>query len=107
MNNDQDLKALMSSEVFRNYLSIELERESKAHLATDEQLKQAKRQAQEFKNAIEAFAEFEIKVREDEVLKQAFIDMRQKLLESPALRKQLGSKFANAIMMLNLEDSTF
>jgi|LauGreDrversion4_2_1035121.scaffolds.fasta_scaffold44738_2 hypothetical protein len=107
MGNDQDLNALMSSEVFRNYLAIEQEREAKAHLLTDEQVKSASRKFEEQNKVLEAFANFELQVKGDEILKKAFLDMQHQISSNPELAKKLGNKFVNAIMMLDLEDSTF
>jgi len=107
MGNDQDLKALMSSEVFRNYLAIELEREAKSHLPSEEQIKQAKRKAEETNAVIKAFSQFEASVKENALLKKAFIDIKKEISNNPALAKKLGKKFTDALMLLDLEESTF
>ena len=107
MGNDQDLNALMSSEVFRNYLSIELEREAKEKVLTDEQVKREKRSFEDTSNALESFANFELSIKQNEISKKAFLDMQKQISENPGLAKKLGSKFVNAVMMLDLDDSTF
>jgi hypothetical protein len=108
MGNDQDLKALMSSEVFRNYLAIEMEREANAHIPTEAQIKEAKYKAEETKKAIAAFDQFEKSIKENFLLKKAFLDLKKQLSENPELSKKLGAKFINALAMLDLEeDSTF
>lgn len=106
MDNDQDLKALMSSEVFRNYLSLELEREAKAQVPSQEEIKRAQRKAQETSEVIKAFAEFETQVKENFILKQAFTKMKNQIATDPEFARKLDKKFVNAIMMLDL-DSTF
>lgn len=107
MGNDQDLKALMSSEVFRNYLAIELEKEAKAHLLSDEQIKNSQRSFEEKNAALESFIKFESAIKQNDMLKKSFLDMQKQISENPGLAKKLGSKFVDAIMMLDLEDSTF
>jgi hypothetical protein len=106
MDNDQDLKALMSSEVFRNYLSLEMEREAKAKLPNEEQIKISQRKAKEASEALTAFAQFETQVKENFLLKEAFLNMQKEISNNPALAQKLGKKFTDAIMMLDL-DSTF
>lgn len=106
MNNDQDLKALMSSEVFRNYLSLELEREAKAQVPSQEAIKIAQRKAKETSEIIKAFAEFETQVKENFLLKEAFVKMKNEITSNPDFARKLDKKFVNAIMMLDL-DSTF
>lgn len=103
MSNDQDLKALMSSEVFRNYLALENEREANQGKLTSDEVKILKRKAKETEDAITAFSEFELSIKENRFLKKAFLDMQKQIQENPALGKKLGAKFVNAIMMLDLE----
>lgn len=107
MSDDQDLKALMSSEVFRNYLSIENEREANAHKITEEQLKTAMRKAKELDEAVVAFSNFETSVKENRFLKKAFLDIQKRASEDPEFKKKLGPKFMEALMLLDLEESTF
>lgn len=106
MENDQDLKALMSSEVFRNYLAIELEREANSNVPTAAEIKIAERKAKEANDAIKAFAAFEANVKENFLLKEAFVKLQRQISNDPVLAKKLGKKFTDAIMMLDL-DSTF
>jgi len=103
MSNDQDLNALMSSEVFRNYLALENEREANQGKLTAEDIKILKRKAKDTEDIITAFAEFELSVKENRFLKKAFLDMQKQIQENPALVKRLGVKFVDAIMMLDLE----
>lgn len=103
MSNDQDLKALMSSEVFRNYLALENEREANQGKLTSDEVKTLKIKAKETEDVITAFSEFELSIKENRFLKKAFLDMQKQIQENPALSKKLGAKFVNAIMMLDLE----
>lgn len=109
MGYDQDLNALMSSEIFRNYLQIELEKEASAVLMKDKLSMEADqefiKQQKQFSDIIEKFAEFELSIKENRFLKQEFLNLQKEISSNEKFANELGSQFVNAIMMLDLEDS--
>ncbi len=84
---NQNLKALMSSEIFRNFAALEL-----------------KKQAKPQEDTFEQFLAFQDKIRENPDLKKYFLNMQTKIASDTSFRNRLSSKFIEAISMLDLED---
>ena len=94
MRDDMDTKALFSSEVFKNYVAIELEKEAKAARAAivDE------------KKVIEDFQSFEKRVNASVQLKQTFAALKKEFENNSALREKTDSRFVDAVMLLSIEE---
>lgn len=97
---DADWAAIMDSEVFRNYLQGELRKEAAAEAAAQK----AAQETIEEQPVIEAFVEFEEKVKKDPKMLFTFKQLQKKLASDPDYARSCNPLFAQAVMMLDLDD---
>lgn len=99
---NQDWKAITSSEVFRNFAMAELQREAaeEANKETPEQINE--RKAEEEKRALEAFGEFEQLLRNNPRLLATFVRVKQAILQNAVDIERVDPAFVEGIMMLDL-----
>ena len=89
--NDMDHKALMSSEIFREYLKTQTKKIAKVTSNDEEQL-----------NTLDDFRVFEREVRASPKKLAVFRALQQKFQHDPDYAAQVDSNFADAVMMLDL-----
>lgn len=90
---NEDWAAIMSSDVFSEYLKNELKKE------VDQQKKTA-----ELDSVLESFVDFEKKVNENPRLKQAFSRWQEVFSNDIAYRDRVDQNFVDAVMMLNIKN---
>lgn len=94
MFDDMDSKALFGSEVFRNLINIEAQREV-----------QAKQEAETLqKTALEEFEEFQTRVNASSVLKQEFKKLQQRFINDSEYRNSINQDFVQGVLLLRFED---
>jgi hypothetical protein len=94
MSNDMDTQALMSSEVFCNYLNQEIKRQA-----------QEKIESQNLQETVlKRFGEFQDKVNADPYLKAEFLRLQQRFINEPSYKDTINEDFVNGVMLLRLED---
>jgi hypothetical protein len=97
---DADWAAVMDSEVFRNYLQGELRKEAAekaaAQIAVPETVEE--------QPVVEAFAEFEEKVKRDPKMLFTFRQLQKKIASDPDYAHSCNPLFAQAVMMLDLDE---
>lgn len=94
MFDDMDSKALFGSEVFRNLINVEAQREV-----------QAKRDAETLeKTALEEFEEFQLRVNANPALKQEFKKLQQRFINDSAYRESVNQDFVQGVLLLRFED---
>lgn len=89
----EDWTAAMSSEIFREYAKNELRKEAT--------------QVEESVNVddvLDRFAEVEEMIRSNPKAKAEFKLLKDKLLEDPEYASKVNKKFADAVLLLNLDD---
>ena len=91
---NEDWTALMSSDVFSEYLKNELKKEAN-------QPKEAK---PELGSVLDSFASFEKKVNENPKLKRAFSKWQEVFSSDMVYRDRVDQDFVDAVMMLNIKD---
>ena len=91
---EEDWNAAMSSEIFREFVKGELIKDANAKQVApvDEA------------EALNEFDEFQHRVRETPHLRRAFKTLQQKFANDPAYRSRVDAKFAEGVMLLNLEE---
>lgn len=104
MVDDQDWKAAISSEVFRNYVAIQLNEEAikEAKKETEEQT--LERQVNDMDHVLTAMDDFENKIKSSPQLLAKFKAAKMALLTHPELIDKVDSNFVKGIMMLNLPE---
>ncbi len=104
MVDDQDWKAAISSEVFRNYVMAELQKEAveEANKETPEQ--KLERDTVEMDNALTAMDKFESQIKRSPQLLARFKAAKEALLANPELLNKVDPNFVQGIMMLDLPD---
>lgn len=85
----QDWDALMSSEIFRNYLNSEIQKEAIAK--------------QEEAANLNYFLKIQENIKNDSKLKAAFLDLQNKLANDQGYRAKVNPDFAKAVMLLDLD----
>jgi len=95
-----DWKAVMSSEVFREYVKNELRK--------DAQTVESKREMTENEEAqvYSDFIKFQEQVNKDPQLKQAFKLFQEKFANDPEYRSQVNPSFVDGVMLLDLDEET-
>lgn len=89
---DMDWKAASASEIFREYVKNELIKEAyvQADPVDQEQI-------------LEDFDEFQKRVNTSPKLKLAFRALQEKFANDPVYRSKVDPKFADGVMLLNLD----
>lgn len=100
MSDSMDLKAALSSEIFREYATNELAR--KAREERDAAAKQA-RAAEEELSQLEQFATMEMEIKESPKKLAAFKALQEKFASDPAYTAKVNPLFVQAVMMLKLD----
>ena len=90
---DMDWQALMSSEVFRNYMQAELIREASEKTNFETKEKEALKEFERLKRVIEASPK----------LKETFRMLKKAFLENDEYREQANPAFVHGVYMLNLD----
>lgn len=98
-----DWQAAMSSEIFRNYVAQELEREAE-EASEAAQIKRAEAHLKALEEQAEAFEEFERRVEASPVLKARLKQAQDALLNNPELAAKTDPDFVRGIMMLDLDE---
>jgi hypothetical protein len=96
---DADWAAVMDSEVFRNYLQGELRKEA----AEKAEARLAAEKTVEEQPVIEAFVEFESKIKNDPKMLFTFKQLQKKIASDPDYARSCNPLFAQAVMMLDLD----
>ncbi len=91
---NEDWAAIMSSDVFSEYLRNELKKEAS----------QQKEPEPELDSVLDSFAEFEKKVNENPRLKRAFAKWQEVFSEDMMYRDRVDQNFVDAVMMLNIQN---
>lgn len=86
----EDHNALMSSEIFRAYAALEMEKEAK-NKVTEAQV-------------LDELIKFENMIKENPIMLKTFVTLQKRIGSDPGYRDSLDSKFASAVMLLELED---
>ena len=99
---NQDWKAITSSEVFRNFVIAELQKEAEeeANKETPEQIEE--REAAEAKRVLEAFGELESRLKKDPRLLSTFVRAKQAILQNAVDIEKVDPAFVEGLMMLDL-----
>jgi hypothetical protein len=94
MFDDMDSKALFGSEVFRNLINIEAQKEA-----------QIKKEAENLeKSTLQEFEDFQKKVNASSVLKDNFKKLQQRFINEPEYRKSINQDFVQGVLLLSFED---
>ena len=93
-----DWNAAISSEVFRNYASAELEKEAANKKTPEDELNMEV-------ELLQNFEKFEAKVNSSPILKAAFKKMQDTFMRDPDYTAKVSSSFVEGVMMLQLEDN--
>ena len=91
---DMDWKAAMSSEIFREYCKIELQKEAQAP-----QVAQVKEE-----EVLEDFDKFQNMVNSNPQMKLAFKELKEKFSSDLEYRDGVDPNFVNGVMLLDLGD---
>ena len=91
---NEDWNAIMSSDVFQEYLRNELKKEANQQPTSDLKLD----------SILESFAEFEKKVNENPKLKRAFAKWQEVFSNNMDYRDKVDPSFVDAVMMLNIQN---
>ena len=104
MVDDQDWKAIISSEVFRNYVVAQLQKEAaeEASKPAPEQL--LEQETDEMDQALTAMDEFEAQIKKSPQLLDTFKKAKAALLARPELLGKVDPNFVKGIMMLDLPE---
>ncbi len=97
MQNDLDWQSLMSSEVFRNYLQIELRKEAEVQELQKEQDNQVEK-------LMEAFHQLETLIKENVLLKHQFKQVQAAIRSNQINVQHLSDLEKEAFLMLELDD---
>jgi hypothetical protein len=92
-----DWEAAISSEVFRNYVSTQLQKEAEAIQTPEEKL-------DEEIALMKDFEDFERKVNESPRLKASFQKLQDTFIHDAEYTAKVNPKFVDAVMMLKLAD---
>lgn len=92
-----DWKAAMSSEIFREYVKNELQKEAIDANKPEEKLDTGK--------ILDDFEKFEFQVKNTPHLKKAFAAIRERLVNDPEYRSKVDPDFANGVMLLSLDEA--
>lgn len=93
MVSNEDWKACVSSEVFREYLKNQVHKEA----AQENFLKESE------ELILNDFEEFENRVKNNPQLKTAFKKIQEKLSSDPDYRSKVSARFIDGVMMLDLD----
>ena len=94
MSNDMNTQALMSSEIFCNYLDQEVKKQAQERI-----------ESQKLQNTVlERFGEFQDKVNANPYLKAEFLKLQQRFINEPSYKNTINEDFVNGVMLLRLED---
>lgn len=93
--NDQDWRAAMDSEIFREYV-----RNETVKLAEEDRKQKL---AAEDEQVLEDFAQFQNEVRSSPHKLQAFRTLQKKFASDPDYAAKTKKSFVDAVMMLDLE----
>jgi hypothetical protein len=104
MVDDQDWKAAISSEVFRNYVMAQLQQEvvEEANRETEEQ--KLERETAEMDQALTAMEQLEQRIKRSPQLMARFRIAKAALLNHPELADKVDPNFVKGIMMLDLPE---
>jgi hypothetical protein len=119
---DQDWKAAMSSEIFREFVAAEIKKEAQAETRQKEddmtvirqyiagqirneaaQVKSAEIEVDARADAFSEFDEFEAKVKSSPEMLLKFKQAKRALIENPELLDKVDPKFVKGIMMMEIE----
>ena len=92
-----DWNAAISSEVFRNYATSELQKEATENKTAEEEFEIEVELLQNFEN-------FEKKVNTSPQLKLAFQKLQRTFISDPEYTAKVHPSFVEGVMMLKLED---
>ena len=102
---DQDWRAAMSSEIFREFVAAELRKEAFAKTESERvNAQKAEQELTEKERVLEAMDVFEEKLKQSPELLAKFKTAKQTLLSNPQLIEKVDSNFVNGLMMLDLGD---
>lgn len=90
---DMDIKSLLASEVFNNFVKIEKEKES--YLSNQKEL--------QANSLIETFYKIQETIRSNPELKRNVKEIQSKLRTNPSFRKSADEKLVSGILMLDLD----
>lgn len=103
MIDEMDWKAAMNSEIFREYVSNELNREAQEKAERPQKEATAlKKEMEHREKVLDAFADFEKELKSKPLLLNKFKQARQILLNNPEIADKTDPKFIDGIMMLDL-----
>lgn len=85
----EDTKALMSSEIFREYAAIQLAKEAAEPKVNEQEV-------------LQAFADFEHQIQDNPKLLNTFKLLQNKISTDNKFKSTLDPKFASAVMLLDL-----
>jgi len=91
---NEDWAAIMSSDVFTEYLRNELKKEAS----------QTKEKDPNLNSVLDSFADFEKKVNENPRLKRAFAKWQDVFSNDMMYRDRVDQNFVDAVMMLNIKN---
>lgn len=98
---NEDWKAALSSEIFREYLKNELAKEAQETQQKSLAKKEAKKNK---KKTLKQFEELSERIKRDPQLKFAFKTLKEKFYTDPEYRAKTDPNFVNGVMMLFLDD---
>lgn len=104
MVDEQDWKAITSSEVFRNFVISQLQKEAaeESNKPSKEQVIDAK--IDEMDMALTAMDDFEERIHKNPELLAKFRNVKAYLIRNPDVHDKVDSNFVKGIMMLDLKD---
>ena len=104
MVDDIDWQAVCSSEIFRNYVVQQLEKQAE-DASEAAQIKRAEAHLKVLEEQAEEFEEFERKIAASPVLKAKLKQAQDALINNPELVAKTDPDFVRGIMMLDLDEA--
>jgi hypothetical protein len=92
MLNDMDTQALMSSEVFCNYLDHEMKRQAQEKAIVSED------------SVLKSFGELQDKIKYSPYLRGEFVKLQNRFINEPGYKETINEDFVRGVMLLSLED---
>lgn len=103
MVSEQDWKAVCDSEIFREFVAQELQKE--AHEESQKQARQLEdleKQAEEEERMLDAFADLNKEILKNEPLRKKLVQARNYINAHPEVLEKTDENFVNGLMMLDL-----
>lgn len=103
MVSDQDWKAALDSEIFREYMGQQLKQEAVEQTQKQaKKIEQLEKEANDQEKMLDAFADLNEDILKNEPLRKKLVQARNYLNAHPELIEKVDDSFVNGLMMLDL-----